>query len=476
MRVKRYIFLLLFHFISHMVCAKPLDSIEIRIKAPFYKKQEVNLACSKVLLPSREIRFKLDSMGSGRVKIPVAEKAFWRLRISDINEFYILIDKGYDLSVYVDNKNNILFSGKGSEVNKYLVEDIALGEKFDAQAGDIERTMDKTDAFLKLVNVYQEKFKLLYEKHYTSIAPDKELDYILRSINQSYVLNQKQGYLNDLGPKLADEFKLEQKWKLDKNNLLNDSVLIRMENYPSLGNFGKYLTSYRNYYFLKVSGAYKSDNETIHQLFKRDFNAIATNPFYSEPVRKEQLFKELYTNLFINPLSPVLDSVFTILKEAYRHDTWVEAIDAVRKRKMHLMQGNVAPIIQGLDKQDNMVTLAEFKGKVIFIDNWATWCSGCIAALPHVFEIQKHFRENSDVKFIFLSHDSGDKEKWLRYLNDHPEFQGIHLLLTKDDLSIKEWDGLGTPQYIIIDKNGKIVNAFAETLTAIKEIEEALKK
>ena len=476
MAIKNFLFLFFLNFILYSVYSKTADSIEIRINAPSFKKLEVNLACSKVSLPDREIRFKLDTLGTGRVKIPVTGKVVWRLRISDINEFYILIDKNYDLSVYVDTKSKLIFSGKGAMVNNFLAEDIALGEELDTKANDIERTADKSDAFLKLVNLYQEKFKRLYEKHYALIAPDKELDYILQAINKSYLLNQKQGFLSDLGPKLANQLKLEQKFELDKNNLLNDTILIRMENYYPLGNFGSYLTCYRNYYFLKISGSYESDKETIDQLFARDFKTISTNPFYSEPVKKEQLFKELYTNLFINPLSSVLDSVYAALRKTYPHDTWVEAIDVVRKRKMHLKKDNKAPTLQGIDKQGRMVRLSDFKDKVVFIDNWATWCSGCVAALPHVYKIQKHFQENPDVKFIFLSHDGGDKEKWLRYLNSHPEFHGIHLLLSNDDPSVKEWDGLGTPQYIIIDKNGKIVNAFAETLTAIQEIEEALKK
>lgn len=468
------LFLIFFYFISNMVFSRPVDSVEIKIKAPFYKGCKVNLICSSFLVNSQQISLKLDRLGEGQTKIPVDEKTFWTLTIGENYESCILLDKNYNLSVYFENDNKLVFSGNGATVNSYLTENFLLGQKLDTQADKIDRTVKNINSFLKLVNLYQEKFNTLYKKYYSSINPDKKLDYILTAINQCYILNQKQKFLNSFQINVVNELKLEERLGLDKNNLLNDTILIKMKNFYSLGNFGNYLTSYRYYYLLKTFGSYDPDQETINQVFLRDFKSIENNPFYSIPVKKEQLFREFYINFLTSPFSSVLDSVFLSMKNTYMYDPCLEVIDSLRKQNMHLKKGNLAPPLQGIDLGGKIVSLTDFKGKVIFIDNWATWCGGCIKSLPHIFEIQKHFEGNTDVKFIYLSHDS-DKEKWLSYLNNHPQFQGVHLLL-QDDKFEKAWDGLGTPQYIIINKDGEIVNAFAEPITATKEIQEALNR
>ena len=463
------------HFISNFAFSKPVDSVEIKIKAPFYKGYTVNLICLNFLINSQHISLKLDEFGAGQVKVPVVEKTFWTLTVGQDYETRILLDNNYSLLIYFENRNKPVFSGNGATVNNYLTEDFMLGQKFDAQAYDIDGTVGNIDSFLKLVTQYQQKFNSLYKKYYSSPIKDKKLEYILSAINQSYILYQKQSFLNSFEMNIVNELKLEQKLELDKNNLLNDTILIKIKNFSSLlSNFGGYLTSYRYYYLVKTFGSYKPDIETVNEVFSRVFKSIESNPFYSVPIKKEQLFRELYINFDISPFSSVLDSVFNVMKNTYVNDPYLEVIDSLRKQSIYLKKGNFAPPLQGIDPTGKIVALADFQGKLVFIDSWATWCGGCIKSLPHIFEIQKHFEGNPDVTFIYLSHDS-DKEKWLRYINDHPQFQGIHLLL-QDDTFDKAWNGLGTPQYIIIDKDGKIVNAFAEPITATKEIEEALNR
>jgi len=98
--------------------------------------------------------------------------------------------------------------------------------------------------------------------------------------------------------------------------------------------------------------------------------------------------------------------------------------------------------------------LAQYKGKTVVIDVWASWCPDCIKGMPKVHALQKQF---PDAVYLFLSYDREDA-KWK---------QGIEKYGVKGDnyhagKSMKEgafakaikldW----IPRYMVVDKNGKI--------------------
>ena len=41
--------------------------------------------------------------------------------------------------------------------------------------------------------------------------------------------------------------------------------------------------------------------------------------------------------------------------------------------------------------------LSHFKGKIVFIEFWATWCSPCVAAMPHLQELQKKYKNQLQI-------------------------------------------------------------------------------
>ena len=49
--------------------------------------------------------------------------------------------------------------------------------------------------------------------------------------------------------------------------------------------------------------------------------------------------------------------------------------------------------------------LAQYKGKTIFIDIWASWCPDCIKGMPEVHALQHQYKNNDDIVFLFLSYD-----------------------------------------------------------------------
>jgi len=60
------------------------------------------------------------------------------------------------------------------------------------------------------------------------------------------------------------------------------------------------------------------------------------------------------------------------------------------------------------------VTMADFEGKAIFLNFWATWCGFCIAEFPNIQRLYDGFKDEGSIAFILMTNeDRGTIEKWL---------------------------------------------------------------
>lgn len=124
--------------------------------------------------------------------------------------------------------------------------------------------------------------------------------------------------------------------------------------------------------------------------------------------------------------------------------------------------GMPAPDFTCEDIKGKKVSLSDFKGKVILIDVWATWCGPCRGELPYLKKLEKAF-QGKEVAFISVSVDAPkDKEKWAKMVKD-AKLGGIQLFggdgwksKIAQDFKIN-----AIPRFILIDKEGKVVNSAA---------------
>lgn len=129
-----------------------------------------------------------------------------------------------------------------------------------------------------------------------------------------------------------------------------------------------------------------------------------------------------------------------------------------------IMPGKQAPDVTFKDADGKRYSISDFNGKVIVMDVWATWCSSCLKKMPLFMELIKDFEQHDDVVFFTVSTDSDElKEKWLMAIKKHN--LGSMQNLTPDRSFPEQFEEKylvsGVPRYIVIDKKGKIVSAFA---------------
>lgn len=128
-----------------------------------------------------------------------------------------------------------------------------------------------------------------------------------------------------------------------------------------------------------------------------------------------------------------------------------------------LRAGAVAPDFEMENEYGELVKLSDFKGKVVFIDVWATWCGGCVKGLPAFVALREQYKNRDDVVFLTISYDEIEaKSRWLEFLKEKKYSGKVpHLISNKEkDLFEKDYCITGIPRYILIDRKGKIVNAW----------------
>lgn len=156
-------------------------------------------------------------------------------------------------------------------------------------------------------------------------------------------------------------------------------------------------------------------------------------------------------------------------------------LDEFKSKYGHLAKGKPAPDIEFTDKEGKIHHLSEYKGKVLFVDIWGTWCAPCIAEFPHLRAIQEHFKDNPDVMIMSLSCDIERKpEKWLPFLEQRgSEITWHQFMLTKagNKVTSEVYYIFGIPHFMLIDKEGNFVSydgPHPSLADPIKEIEKVL--
>lgn len=314
------------------------------------------------------------------------------------------------------------------------------------------RNKIEDEMYLKELNAYRIKI-------------DKSLDSLL-DINQISKSNYEMY-------KAANKF-----FEINTNKSLIKSVTIddlKRDDILYLKTYRHFLNNYVVYRFkLKT----QFDNDPMSCNSKVAFDSIAKSSLFSNRVKASLLYAHLINiaeknsnvdlNSYFNKFQEIVNE--PILNEKIRNNYLLDFVSLKKEvRDVYLTTLNKEKITLS-----NLVS--KNKGKVIFVDFWASWCAPCRYAMPFSRELREEYKGN-EIVFIYISIDT-DFEKWMNASDKEKLFDNRNNLLSINYPTADFYKKLQIqtiPRYLIYNKNGELVHKNAPSPES-KEIREELNR
>src|SRR6267154_1427370 len=155
----------------------------------------------------------------------------------------------------------------------------------------------------------------------------------------------------------------------------------------------------------------------------------------------------------------IIFTVFVLIVATYFADkaTRVKATNSVKNTEQAEpeIDGKPAPEVKFKDLDGNDVTLAKYKGTVVLVDFWATWCEPCYVEIPWLIEMQQKYAAKGFT------------------VNGQKLPMNYPIVLGNDEIADKFGGLLGYPTGFLISRDGKVVKKF-QGLTSFDDIAKAI--
>lgn len=169
-------------------------------------------------------------------------------------------------------------------------------------------------------------------------------------------------------------------------------------------------------------------------------------------------------------ISPVIKNILATMNNKLK-----QTIEENKKKSGYTVDRvNIADV--PAEELFNAIT-TPYRGKVVFVDFWATWCGPCRMAMQQSEPVKKEF-EGKDVVFLYLAGENSPKGAWEQMI---PDIKGEHYRVTSDqwDFWGKKFGINGVPSYMVLAKDGTPVHfqvGFMGVEKMKEMIEDELKK
>jgi thiol-disulfide isomerase/thioredoxin len=386
------------------------------------------------------------------------------LKLSLKNKFvFLYVEPGDSINVSFDAltfPSGIKFSGKGGANNSFLIQ---FNETFkiatDKNALTVCIQSSAVDAYEN--NLFSEKKK--EETYFDNYQNKAQLStgfktYVKQVIQYSYLnallaypiinANNNKGLTVTPLPNIMLEH-------FDKNTASNDSAL-------TVDAYRSFLNYFVTYFVSEGNGFNKFTDLTI---------SMQKKYYFANQYLKNESFRFFLARYLMDECertSPeTVKKIFNVLAWADNGGTYSKIVkehcNKFTEAKSPSDAGQ-APVLKLKDLKGKSKALTDFKGKVVYIDFWASWCGPCRQQFPYAHELKKQLSpaENKQIEFVYFSIYNTDSI-WKKAIIANG-LEGTQLFSPGGWNSevVKYFKINGIPRYMLLNKKGQIADPNAK--------------
>jgi len=465
---KTGVWLIILHFVMLGCDSKENDKAKITIKSTQHNAV-VKISLYNNLDQVTLIESETDSVGNSLFELTLQKPMFTYIQIGNrYGEVYL--SSGYNLlieEVGQDYQIPLQFSGNGAEINNYLSWVNSNVEKIKWAKGRGLLELDFNE-FLHRFDSLKTTITSFHKSYTDSVSLPAEIISMLEYKNNIKFLE------------VGQEFKFyklnnsnNEKWEAQKNGreYLEAKVSKEFEDLtnevpfdPSLltAGYADYQMLLNFYWHNKINLPVSEEllvTKASGDLAPLMTNALIKKGDYPEAIREFLIAFDLQYWLAANGITPETDSVFSSFQRTYQKSNYLPVLNKGYNEWLAIAPGKPAPEFEGYTPEGKKVSIKNLKGKVIYIDIWATWCGPCIAEIPASKKLQQEFSNEEKIQFLNVSVDRNQSD-WEKFLKEDKMWKGLHIIIEPDKIQTlySTYKLFGIPDYILIDRSGNIVN------------------
>ena len=254
---------------------------------------------------------------------------------------------------------------------------------------------------------------------------------------------------------LLNHHKYTEEEALVINELEDLCAAVDLDNAADFNDYPDYQTLVHNIFKLRIY-SYKVQYEFDDPWGKilADFKTI-----------KSENIKQALAPLLIEGVSPTSaattnEELMALIPQIIKNTELLQELNQRINLVNKLKSGQPFPPFEGVvDINDKSISFEQLnlKGKMLFIDIWATYCPDCRKELPALETLQQTYK-GKPITFVSISVDR-NKEAWKKMVKEK-KLSGIHLYASPEtkELFKKLYDLRSIPRYMLVDKEGNIIS------------------
>lgn len=123
------------------------------------------------------------------------------------------------------------------------------------------------------------------------------------------------------------------------------------------------------------------------------------------------------------------------------------------------IKSEIIPLPEGKPKEFFYDIADQYKGKIVFVDFWATTCGPCVGTIKQMKDIRKKHKDNPDFEFVFITDQAQSPLAFYNKFTKEQEMENLHRVDTDIYNRFRQlFQFNGIPRYVVLNKNGEVID------------------